>query len=83
MIASISVGIFDGIPILDLDYDEDSSAETDMNVVMNNGNSFIEVQGTAEHEPFTKNRLSDMVKKAGEAVADIIRYQKKVLNVKW
>jgi ribonuclease PH len=60
-IAAVSVGIVDGVPVLDLDYAEDSSAETDMNVVMNNGGGFIEVQGTAEGHAFRRHELDALL----------------------
>src|SRR6218665_4072916 len=59
-IASISVGIYQGVPVLDLDYPEDSSADTDMNVVMGNDGGIIEIQGTAEAEPFTEEEFAAM-----------------------
>ncbi len=59
-VASVSVGIYDGVPVLDLDYAEDSSAETDMNVVMNDAGAFIEVQGTAEGHAFRRDELDAM-----------------------
>ena len=58
MVASVSVGVYNGTPVVDLDYPEDSSAETDMNVVMNSDGGFIEVQGTAEGAPFSDDELS-------------------------
>ncbi|MDH3978711.1 MAG: ribonuclease PH, partial [Gammaproteobacteria bacterium] len=68
-IAAISVGIYDGLPVLDLDYAEDSAAETDMNVVMNEAGSFIEVQGTAEGHAFRREELDGMLNLAAEGVA--------------
>ncbi|MCI0465920.1 MAG: ribonuclease PH, partial [Beijerinckiaceae bacterium] len=56
-VAAVSVGICGGVPVLDLDYAEDSEAETDMNVVMNNGGGFIEVQGTAEGHAFRRHAI--------------------------
>ena len=60
-VAAVSVGIVGGDPVLDLDYPEDSTAETDMNVVMNDQGRFIEVQGTAEGDPFTRDELDRLV----------------------
>ena len=60
MIASVSVGVYNGEAVLDLDYAEDSNAETDMNVVMNSDGGFIEVQGTAEAAPFSTEELTQM-----------------------
>ena len=59
--AAVSVGICGGVPVLDLDYAEDSGAETDMNVVMNNGGGFIEVQGTAEGHAFRRHELDALL----------------------
>ena len=65
-VAAVSVGICDGVPVLDLDYAEDSGAETDMNVVMNNGGGFIEVQGTAEGHAFRRHELDALLNLAAE-----------------
>lgn len=78
-IASISVGIYQGQPIVDLDYDEDSNAETDMNVVMNDKGEFIEVQGTAEKRSFTDSELTAMLALAKKGIAQIIEKQKQAL----
>lgn len=80
MVASISVGIFDGKPVLDLDYAEDSNAETDMNVVMNDAGSFIEVQGTAEGHAFRMDELQAMLDLARDGISDIIKQQRAVLD---
>lgn len=82
LIASVSVGIFDGSPVVDLDYAEDSNAETDMNVVMNDKGQFIEVQGTAEGHPFTGEELNAMLDLAKSAIAQLIAVQKEVLGIK-
>ncbi|MDX1404501.1 MAG: ribonuclease PH [Woeseiaceae bacterium] len=74
-IAAVSVGIYDGIPILDLDYEEDSAAETDMNVVMNEANRFIEVQGTAEGHAFDRGEFDAMLELAAKGIQDIIARQ--------
>ena len=81
-IAAISVGIYDGMPVLDLDYPEDSSAETDMNVVMNEAGSFIEIQGTAEGHAFRREELDDLLNLAAEGVAEICQAQINTL-VQW
>ena len=74
-IASISVGIFNGTPVLDLDYPEDSSAETDMNVVMDVEGNFIEIQGTAEGAPFSPTELSSMISLADKGIKELIDIQ--------
>jgi ribonuclease PH len=80
LIASVSVGIFKGMPVLDLDYDEDSNAETDMNVVMNERGEFIEVQGTAEGKTFTGNELNAMLELAQSGIRTLIDKQKRLLD---
>lgn len=79
-IASVSVGIFEGIPILDLDYAEDSSAETDMNVVMNNNDAFIEIQGTAEGHAFTTDELNSMLALARTGIGNILQAQQDAIQ---
>lgn len=79
MVAAISVGIYEGEPVLDLDYDEDSCAETDMNVVMNDQGGFIEIQGTAEGAPFSGNELSALLDLAKSGIDDITKIQKMAL----
>ena len=78
-VASVSVGIWKGMPVLDLDYAEDSTAETDMNVVMVEGGGFIEVQGTAEQAPFAASELTAMLELAGTGIEDIIKAQREAL----
>jgi len=80
MIASVSVGIVDGEPVLDLDYAEDSSAETDMNVVMNDQGAFIEVQGTAEGHAFRRSELDAMLDLAASGVERLIASQREALS---
>lgn len=80
LIAAVSVGIFDGEPICDLEYVEDSSAETDMNVVMTETGKMIEIQGTAEGEPFNHEELLTMLDFAKHAIREIIDIQKAALN---
>ena len=74
-VASVSVGIFAGVPILDLDYQEDSAAETDMNVVMNDAGAFIEIQGTAEGHAFRKSELDQMLNLAERGIRQIMDKQ--------
>ena len=75
-VAAISVGIYQGRPVLDLDYAEDSSAQTDMNIVMNSHGGFIEVQGTAEAAPFSEDELSSMLGLARKGINDIFTLQR-------
>ncbi len=79
-IASVSVGIYQGVPVLDLDYPEDSSADTDMNVVMGDDGGIIEIQGTAEAEPFTEEEFSAMLKLAKQGIAELHRLQQEALS---
>ena len=78
-VAAVSVGIFAGTPVLDLDYDEDSKAETDMNVVMDDQGRFIEVQGTAEGHPFTAAELEALLGLAGGGIREIMAAQRAAL----
>ncbi len=80
MIASISVGIYEGTPVLDLDYPEDSNAETDMNVVMNDEGKFIEVQGTAEGHAFSSEELNSMLDLANKGISELFEYQRNALQ---
>ena len=77
---SVSLGKIDGEIVLDLDYEEDSNAETDMNFIMNDEGNFIEIQGTAEEGSFSQNELNEMVALATQGIKDIIAIQKKTLN---
>ncbi len=79
MIAAVSVGIYQGEPVLDLDYPEDSVAETDMNVVMNEEKGIIEIQGTAEGATFNQAELLEMMKLAEQGIKEIIEAQKAAL----
>lgn len=81
-VASISVGIYEGEPVLDLDYIEDSNAETDMNVVMNEAGAYIEVQGTAEGHAFHQNELVAMLDLAQLGIKNLIDAQVQALNTK-
>ena len=82
MVAATSVGIYNGKAVLDLDYAEDSSAETDMNVVMNDAGGFIEIQGTAEGHAFRDDELSHMLALAKSGIATLIDMQTQALNRK-
>lgn len=74
-VAAISVGVYEGQPVLDLDYPEDCSAETDMNVVMDSNGGFIEIQGTAEGAPFGQQNLNDMLALANKGINEIFEHQ--------
>ena len=80
LIGAVSVGLYQGAPVLDLNYTEDSQCDTDMNVVMADNNTFIEVQGTAEHQPFTHSELLSLLDLAKNGIRDIIDTQKKCLE---
>ncbi len=79
-VASVSVGIYKGAPMLDLDYAEDSNAETDMNVVMTDSGLFIEVQGTAEGHPFSEDEMQQMLGLARKGITELCDRQKVVLE---
>ena len=79
-VAAVSIGLKDGRPLLDLDYEEDSSADTDLNVVMTESGGIIEIQGTAEKYPFTKDQLDEMIASAAMGIKDIVSFQKSCLN---
>jgi ribonuclease PH len=79
-IAAVSVGLLNGKPILDLCYEEDSIAEVDMNVAMTGSGKIVEIQGTSEKEPFSKEQLDIMLNLAGNGIARIIRKQKEAVS---
>jgi len=79
-VAAVSVGIWAGQPVLDLDYAEDSEAETDMNIVMNNGGGFIEVQGTAEGHAFRRSELDELLNLAANGCGQLLARQLEALN---
>ena len=79
-IAAISVGIFGGQPVLDLDYAEDSTAETDMNLVINDAGAFVEIQGTAEGHAFRTDELTQMLALGQQGVAELIALQRAALE---
>jgi ribonuclease PH len=78
-VAAVSIGVVDGKVLLDLTYEEDSRAEVDMNFVMTGSGKFVEVQGTAEHAPFTKGRMDRMTEIAQRGIRELLQVQKKVL----
>jgi ribonuclease PH len=78
-VAAVSVGIFDGVPVLDLDYDEDSSCDTDMNVVMTGQGGMVEVQGTAEGAPFSRAEMNALLDLASAGIDRIVAAQKSAL----
>jgi len=80
-IAAISVGVYRNTPVLDLDYAEDSTAETDMNIIMNDKGGFIEIQGTAEKLAFHKPALNSMLELAEQGIAELIQLQRSVLEL--
>ena len=80
LIASVSVGIFQGNAVLDLDYDEDSNAETDMNIVMTESGGFIEVQGTGEDGDFSHDQLLEMLALGKSGIQDLVEKQKHALS---
>lgn len=79
-IASVSVGIYKGVPVLDLDYREDSDAETDMNIVMNDASAFVELQGTAEGHAFRRNELDAMLALAESGIKELMEHQRAALQ---
>lgn len=79
MVAAVSVGIYQGVPVLDLDYPEDSVADTDLNVIMGESGGFIEVQGTAEGAPFARSELDGMLSLAEKGIDELVALQKAAL----
>ena len=79
-VAAVSVGVFRGVPVLDLDYAEDSACDTDMNVVMNDGGGFIELQGTAEGHAFRREELDALLGLAGDGVRQLLDLQRQALE---
>ena len=80
-VAAISVGIYQNTPVLDLDYAEDCTAETDMNIVMNDQQAFIEIQGTAEQEAFSQHELTSLLMLGSKGIQEIIQKQKACLQI--
>ncbi len=79
-VAAVSAGIVDGVPSLDLDYVEDSSAGTDANFVMTDENKLVEVQGTAEHQAFSQDELLELLRLASKGIGELIELQKKAIG---
>ncbi len=82
LVTAVSVGIVDGVPMLDLAYSEDSSADVDLNVVMAESGTFIEVQGTAEKIPFSREQFDRMLALAGEGCTSLLKAQRDALGLK-
>ena len=80
-VAAISVGVYKGIPVLDLDYIEDSDCDTDMNVVMTGKGGFVEIQGTAEGEPFARSEMTAMLDLAEKGIKELATKQKTALGI--
>jgi ribonuclease PH len=78
-VAAVSVGVVGGAPVLDLDYDEDSGCDTDMNVVMTGAGRFVEVQGTAEGAPFSREEMSRMLDLAAKGIGELVAQQRAAL----
>lgn len=79
-LAAVSVGIIDGEPVLDLNYSEDSTAEVDMNIVMTGKGKFVEVQGTAEGEPFSKTQMEGLISLAKHGIEELVAIQHKLIG---
>jgi ribonuclease PH len=79
-VAAVSVGVYRGVPVLDLDYAEDSACDTDMNVVMTGSGGFVELQGTAEGHPFTRAEMEALVALAEKGIRDLIALQQAALG---
>jgi ribonuclease PH len=80
-VAAVSVGLYEGAVVLDLDYAEDSACQTDMNVVMTGAGRFVEVQGTAEGEPFARAELDRLLAMAGRGIAELVAHQRRALGL--
>ena len=79
-VAATSVGVVDGVPLLDLCYDEDHRAEADFNIVMTDAGEFVEVQGTAEDKPFTRSQLDDILGLADGGITELFSYQQSAIS---
>jgi ribonuclease PH len=79
-VAAVSVGIIGAKPVLDLDYEEDSNADVDMNIIMTGGGKFVELQGTAEREPFGRHELNELMELGAKGIKELIAIQKKALR---
>ncbi len=80
-VAAVSVGLYEGVPVIDLDYAEDSGCDTDMNVVMTGSGGFVEIQGTAESEPFSPAQMDALLALAMQGIAELIAKQKAALGL--
>ena len=80
-VAAVSVGVYEGEPVLDLDYPEDSACQTDMNVVMTGAGRFVEVQGTAEGEPFARDELDKLLALAARGISELVVHQRRALGL--
>jgi ribonuclease PH len=81
LVAAVSVGVYRGAPVLDLDYAEDSACDTDMNVVMTGSGEFVEVQGTAEGAPFSRDQMDALLVLAQDGIAQLVAKQKQALGL--
>ncbi|MFQ6091997.1 MAG: ribonuclease PH [bacterium] len=81
LIGAVSVGIVQGMPLVDLSYEEDSQADVDMNIVMTGSGTFVEIQGTAERAPFSETKLSSLLALAKKAIGEIVETQRTVLQI--
>ncbi|CAH2806255.1 MAG: Ribonuclease PH (EC [uncultured Paraburkholderia sp.] len=81
-VAAISVGVYNGLPVLDFDYDEDSQCDTDMNVVMTGAGGFVEIQGTAEGTSFSRDAMNALLDLASDGIRTLVEKQKAVLELK-
>jgi ribonuclease PH len=79
-VAAVSVGVYRGLPVLDLDYAEDANCDTDMNVVMNDGGAFIELQGTAEGHAFRRDELDALLQLAQKGIGELLGKQREALE---
>ncbi|MGE0873238.1 MAG: ribonuclease PH [Burkholderiales bacterium] len=79
-VAAVSVGVYQGVPVLDLDYPEDAACETDMNVVMTGAGRYVEIQGTAEGEPFTREQMDALLVLAAQGIGELVAMQKAALG---
>ena len=79
-VAAVSCGITEAGPVLDLDYDEDSSAHTDANFVLTASGGIVEIQGTAEERPFSREQLTEIINKASSSIEDIVAIQKQAVE---
>jgi ribonuclease PH len=80
-VAAVSVGIYQGVPVLDLDYAEDSACDTDMNVVMTGAGGFVEVQGTAEGAPYSRAEMDALLSLASRGIAELVGHQRRALGL--